>query len=370
MSKMSLFDKLGVLVDLSTKNQVYLIVLVVLLIFGTILSFTNKKNELFHKVLYFIMTVVMIAILVTSYHSSLGNMIQYMMNNFFIAVYFPNIAIYIAAIIAMNIITWISIFSYKSSKQIRVLNISIYIIMNYLLALLLKVINTNKLDIFDQASLYGNKEATALIELSSIVFVVWVIFLILYKIILIYIRKDYKPRVKRVIVRKKVKILPENFEPVSSPETIYGNIHKEKDIIDLKDKTEDEYLLEQFSKQFTLEDYKLFSRLLKEQQDREKQKETNPVQFKEVNETVERKTKKKEQTKVIEASLLEEDSYRKQQKEEIRKMEEERRRLLEEEKQKQQEKEAHALEELLQKSLEEEQLREQRKLSELEMLYR
>ena len=399
MSKLSFLDKLGVLVDLSIKNQGYLIILVGLLIFGIILSFTNKKNETRHKVLYFILTIAIITVLVASYHSSLGNMIQYMMNNFFIAVYFPTIAIYIAAIIAMNIIVWISIFSYKSSRQIRALNISVYIIMNYLMALLLKVINSNKLDIFDQASLYGNKEATSLIELSSIVFMVWIIFLILYKVILIYIKKEYKPRVKRIIVRKKVKKLPENYEPTLIPEMVYGKAPgKETIVIDTKEKTEDEYLLEQFSKQFTLEDYKLFSRLLREEQAREKQKEENKVEFIKVKENtkVGRKSTSKKQPrkvefidiedkvsrkpiheeKVIESdNILEENNYREQQKQEIMKMEEERRRLLreektriEKEKKEKQQKDLQALEELLLKSQEEE--KEQRKLSELEMLYR
>lgn len=318
MSKLSLLDKLGILIELSQNYQNYLIVLLVLLIFGIVLSFTNKRNEKIHKILYFGMTIVIIVILVVSYHSSLGKMISYMMNHFFVAIYFPNIAIYIAAIIAMNIIVWISIFSFKSSKQIRLLNVSVYIIMNYLMALLLKIINTNTLDIFDQQSLYGNKQATALIELSSLVFVVWVIFLILYKIILIYIKKDYKPKVKRIIVRKKVKKLPENFEPKTVPEMVHGNApHRETLVIDTSKKTEEEILLEHFSKQFTLEDYKLFSKLLKEQQEREFLSTTS--------------------VEISSEKSIEEINEREAQKQEIIRMEEERRELLKQEQLRQEE---------------------------------
>lgn len=390
MSKLSFLDKLEVLINLSSST--YVIILAALLIFGVVLSFTNKKNEQLHRAIYVVVTAVIIGILIASYHSSLGNMFSYMMNNFFIAVYFPTIAIYLAAIIAMNIIVWISVFSYKSSKQIRALNISVYVIMNYILALLLKVINSNKLDIFDQASLYGNKDATALIELSSIIFMVWVIFLVLYKIILIYIKKEYKPKVKRVIIRKKIKKLPENFEPTLSPSFVYGKApHKETLIIKTNEKTEDELLLEQFSKQFTLDDYKLFSKLLKEEQERtkkeevkEKKKKDKKVEF--IKDKDYKKVSKKiKQQEIIVSSanvLEEEDNYRELQKQEIIRMEEERRELLrkEQEKQKaieeqqkrekkQQEKEAQALELLIKQSLDEKE-REQRKLTELEMLYR
>lgn len=411
MSKLSFLDKLGVLIDLSVTSQGYVIALVVLLIFGIILSFTNQKNEKRHKALYIIMTAAIAVLLIATYHSSLGNMFQYMMNNFFIAVYFPTIAIYLAAIIAMNIIVWVSIFSYKSSKQIRALNISIYIIMNYIMALLLKVINSNKLDIFDQTSLYGNKQATALIELSSIIFMVWIIFLVLYKIILIYIKKEYKPKVKRIIVRKKIKKLPDNYEPKVIPEFVYGKVpHRETLMIDTSEKTEEEILLERFSKQFTLEDYKLFSRLLKEEQERKQQQDTRKIQFvkdKDYNK-VSKKVKQQEIVVSSANTLEEEDNYREKQKQEIIRMEEERRELLrkelewqkeQEELEKQrkiqlqkeqeekarleqeakekeeatrkakEEKEQQALELLLQQTLEEEE-REQRKLTELEMLYR
>ena len=191
-------------------------------------------------------------------------MFDYMMNNFFIAVYFPNLAIYMAAIVIMNIIVWISIFNFKTDKLIKRLNIVVYVIMNYILALLLSVINSSKLDIFAQESIYGNKKATALIELSSGIFVVWIVFLILYKIILIYLKKDYKPKVKRVIVKKPVKKLPVNFEPVEVPEYIYGNVPKREveKIVTEKETKEDI---------FSKDDYKLLLKLLMNQREKERQ---------------------------------------------------------------------------------------------------
>ena len=95
--------------------------------------------------------------------------------------------------------------------------------MNYILALLLNVINKEALDIYSQSSIYENKLSSSLISLSSIIFIIWIIFLILYKLLLIYTRKDYKPKVKKVIVRKRVKKLPDNYMPVESPTYIKAN---------------------------------------------------------------------------------------------------------------------------------------------------
>ena len=143
MSKLSFADKLQIFFNLSKSSIFYLIILIILISVGITLITTNKRNEKRNKIVYISISVFIIITLLISYHSSLSNMFQYMMNNFFIVLYFPNLAIYFAALITTNIILWISIFSYKSSKQIKTLNIIIYIIMNYLLVLLLDVINKN-----------------------------------------------------------------------------------------------------------------------------------------------------------------------------------------------------------------------------------
>ena len=231
MSKLSIWKKLAIFWQVSKSSYLFLIVLAVLLFLGFMFFTTNKKNYKKRKYLYAISTGVILVLMILFYHGTLANIFDYMMNNLFIAIYFPNLAIYFAAIIIMNIILWISLFNFKTTSIIKKVNVVIYVIMNYLLALLLSVINTNKLDIFNQESIYGNNNARALIELSSFVFIIWIIFLIVYKIILTYIRKDYRPKVKKVIIKKRVKKLPDNFIPTTAPEYILGNKKNKETII-------------------------------------------------------------------------------------------------------------------------------------------
>lgn len=274
MSKLSFLDKLRILFDLSKSSVLYLIILIALISLGIVLISNNRKNEKRNKTIYISISVFILFTLIIMYHFSLGNMFQYMMENFFIVLYFPNLAIYLSALIATNIILWISIFSYKSSKQIKTLNTIVYIIMNYLLALLLNVINKNNLDIFTKKSVYTNENATALIELSSTLFFTWIIFLIIYKIILIYLRKDYKPKVKKILIKKRVKKLPENFLPVTSPSYIYGEapkkpvVEQEKPVM-IKENINNE--VNEYEKMLTLDDYKRVLKLLQSQTEKKKQ---------------------------------------------------------------------------------------------------
>ena len=258
MSKLSLLDKLKILFEVSKNTSWILIIAIILLVIGFIFVKTNKNNENIVKIIYRAFALIVLALMIITYHAPLNNLFDYMMNNLFIVIYFPNLAIYLAAIIITNIILWISLFNYKTSENIKRLNIVIYLIMNYLLILIFNVINKNKLDIFSQESIYKNTNATALIELSSIIFILWIIFLIIYKVILIYLRRDYKPKVKKVVVEKKIKKLPENFKNIDIPEYVYGNIPSR---VIIKEEPKEE--IKVYEDMLTLEDYKQILELLK-----------------------------------------------------------------------------------------------------------
>ena len=263
MSKLSFIQKVKILIEISKSSKLFIVLLIILLFLGIGLINTNKRNEKLNKIIFSIVIIMTIGYIYISFSNSLGKMINYMMHNFFIAALFPNIAIYLAALIITNIIVWISIFSFKSSKQIKILNVIVFIIMNYILALLLNVINKEALDIYSQSSIYENKLSSSLISLSSIIFIIWIIFLILYKLLLIYTRKDYKPKVKKVIVRKRVKKLPDNYMPVESPTYIKANNYKVK---------RNNYVTSEIEKMLTLDDYKLLLKILNEQKEKDKEK--------------------------------------------------------------------------------------------------
>lgn len=280
MSKLSFIDKLEVLADVVSSSAV-LSITILLLIASLFYIFitTNKKNAESSKRTYLIGYLIVTILVIAIYGSSLSKMFDYMMNNFFIAIYFPNLAIYFAAIIATNIILLISIFNFKITKIIKYINTTIYCIIHYLLILIINIITTNKLDVFSQNSVYENKEALALIELSSIIFVVWILFLILYRIIRVYQnRKEVKitKKVSTTPVESKKKKLPDYAKEVNPPK-IATSIskkkqeeikNKQKEMENLK-KEEERKQLEEFNNLFTLEDYKVMLEILKEKNKKE-----------------------------------------------------------------------------------------------------
>lgn len=224
MTNMSFIDKLNVLFNITKSSMTYLIVIIVLVILASILMTLNKKNSKKARN-FFIMIYVMIAVfLLVTYRSNLTNMFDYMMNNFFIAIYFPNLAVYLAAIITTNIILWTSISNPRTSKIVKKINILAFTVITYILVLILNTIKTNNLDVFTQTSVYGDKTAQALIELSSVIFIAWIIFLVLYSIIRKYIIRNRMPR--RAVSRQPIKI----EEPIIKDDLVPAEVAPVKEV--------------------------------------------------------------------------------------------------------------------------------------------
>lgn len=220
MTQTTILEKFKIVFEISKSSNLFIAVIAFIILFAIVALTTNKQNAKRGKKIYGLVYATILMAILIFYYDSLGQMFDYMMNNFFIVLYFPNIAVYLAAIVITNIILLISVFNFKTSKLIKNINIIIYAIIHYLLAIVLNIITKNNLDIFSQISIYSNKEAQAMIELSGGIFILWIIFLILYKIIINYQQKDIAPVVQRKVVVKKVRILPENILEVKSPDFV------------------------------------------------------------------------------------------------------------------------------------------------------
>ena len=113
MSKLSFSDKLRIFFDVASNSGLYIIILLLLIIVGIVYFTTNKRNSKRNKIIYSATTILIVVSLILAYHGSLNKMFQYMMDNLFIVIYFPNLAIYLAALIITNIILHITKLSEK-----------------------------------------------------------------------------------------------------------------------------------------------------------------------------------------------------------------------------------------------------------------
>ena len=294
MSKMTFMDKLSVLLNVSLSSKLFIALFILLIIIGFVLIKNNNNDVQKNKKIYLMITIFISALVIFTFNTSLAKMFDYMMNNLFIIVYFPSIAIYLAAIIATNVILFVSIFSNKTSKVIKNINIIVYTIINYLLVLLLFTVNKSGLDLFSQSSIYQNESATALIELTSILFIIWVVFLVLYKLILSYLSKDDEISEDTARIRKKIlmeeqrKIFNEKRELEREKEELRKAQEEMTTPVVVREETpkqmsREEYMMKQFDQMLTLNDYKVLLNVLKEHRDKEKAEQERQQMIKNEN---------------------------------------------------------------------------------------
>ena len=274
MIQMSFSEKLKVLVDVSSSSGICIASIFLLIFMAALFLTTNRKNAKSSKKLYASIYILLLIVVFIVYHDSLSTMFDYMMNNFFIVFYFPNLAIYLAAVIATNIILLATIFNFREDKILKYLNTTIYCMIHYLLVLILNVVAKNKLDVFDQTSVYKNTDASAIISLTSTIFIVWIIFIIIYKLIRKSQKKNQKVRipVRRVIKYKKK--LPENYEAIDAPSELVGSggnikekgVYVEGNLLDFyKNEAleKEQELIKEYDSMLTLADYKKVLEILK-----------------------------------------------------------------------------------------------------------
>lgn len=214
MTETTLMDKINIIFNMSKNPKMIIILISLFVIFIglMILAITmNKKNASKIRSIVFIIGVSFTFSIIFTYFNQVRTLFDFMINNIFINIYFPNITIYCLTIIITNIIIFTNLFSIKTPKLLKSINIIMYCIIHYLMILILNVIDVNEINIFAQNSLYGNEEAQALIETSTCIFIIWIIFLIIY----LLIRKTQTNKnVKPLIIenKKEIPILEDKSE--------------------------------------------------------------------------------------------------------------------------------------------------------------
>ena len=186
MSQISFNDKLSIIWKMISSSYIYLVILGLFLVLAYLFSTTNRSNQKPSKLTYSIIYLVIFGAIIVQYGSGIQLFFEYLMNHLAVLFYFPNISVYFVMILATNLILWISIFSDKTDRNIKRINSIVFCLLHYLLVLVLGIVGQQKLDIFTLESLYSSQEAMSLVELSNLIFVIWILILIIYRVIKSY----------------------------------------------------------------------------------------------------------------------------------------------------------------------------------------
>lgn len=271
MKDLSLITKLQTVFDLITSRNLYLMILV-LIVFLTILFITtNGSNRKQSKKAYILLYLAGFIFIAFQYGSSILTLIDYAINEVFITYYFPNIVIYLIMLITTNVILWKTIFNDKVNFKLKVINSTAFAIIMYLFILAVSSINNLNLDVFNITELYSSNQVRSLLELSMFVFVFWVVVLLIYYLIRRY---QYKHNLIQVESFTNYNII-NDFDIKEAYKVPKKTVLVEEP---KKEERMESNSINILGQEFTLDEYKVMLKILKEEKEKKNKKEQETVE--------------------------------------------------------------------------------------------
>ena len=266
MRDLSLITKLQTVFDLITSRNLYLMILVLLVFLTIIFITTNGSNRKQSKKAYILLYLAGFIFIAFQYSGSILTLIDYAINEVFITYYFPNIVIYLIMLIITNVILWKTIFNDKVNFKLKVINSIAFAIIMYLFILAVSSINNLNLNVFNITELYSSNQVRSLLELSMFIFVFWVVVLLIYYLIRKY---QYKHNLIQVESFTNYNIINDFDikEAYKVPKTTLL-VEEPK-----KEEKVEPNSINILGQEFTLDEYKVMLKILKEEKEKKNKKE-------------------------------------------------------------------------------------------------
>ena len=204
MTYMTILEKMQILINNILNHKMVLMLAIALFIFTLfyIIKVINKKQYVLSMIMSF---VVILGFIIGDNYSVLSNTFDKFMTTIFENVYFPSIYVYIASILIKFISLIISILNIKIKNIYRIINGIAFIFNGILLVLVLSIVSSSEIDVFSISSLYTDKNLLAILEISIVSFILWIVSLcVVYITNCLYIRFTKEKKVLPVVENELV----------------------------------------------------------------------------------------------------------------------------------------------------------------------
>ena len=269
MVRTSLLEKLEILKNVIGAEPFLLAVFGCFILLGIILyGFSHIDKNKYIKGFLSIYLCICLSLII-GYNVNLYKVFDYLVNNVFYTMIFPNIAIYFAMIIISNILLIHGLFNEKLNKKEKIVNVLFYSVLSFFLFIVLKLITEGNINVYDIEEVYTNKELCTIIQLNMILFLIWIFTIIINKIFRKNINslKDNKDNLETFLVENSKEEINDVVNVNSLNNDNITPLEEENN--KGEDNINEEYKTFPFSK----EEYIMLSRILKEELEKEKEEE-------------------------------------------------------------------------------------------------
>lgn len=259
MVQFTLLEKLKMLVDIILSSSFFLTTVILGSLFAIIMILSIRKNKKINKKIFILAWIFVIGFIFIRYFNTLFTMLDNLIENIFVSIYFPNLATYVALLLITNFIFVYTIVKKNTPKFVIALNAISFIGINTLFLFIADTVVKENIDIYSKLTVYSNSNLLILLELSTGLFVLWLFILLIIWVInkIITINKDSK--IEEKIVYEKPSVEVKNTNQIIENNYV-KNEYEDIEIIDFeKNNNEYENLYNRYMRgdsNLTIEDYK------------------------------------------------------------------------------------------------------------------
>ena len=175
MGDFSLVEKLKVLMNIILSSPLFLFCSMLWVSLLILFIICIKKEKKVNKWIFISIWLFLLLILIINYTTIFINMVDAFFDGVFMALYFPNITVYIVFVSILNIMLIYSLVSKKINKGNKITNFICTLIVDFLLILIVDIINRNNINVYDSLTIYTNSNLLVLFQLTSAIFVSWIL---------------------------------------------------------------------------------------------------------------------------------------------------------------------------------------------------
>ena len=175
MKDVSLVNKLSILNDMLLSSPLFLCSILLIEIAIIILILFKKKKFKINKWMVIGLWLFVLLFVIIIYNKVFINFIDNFINYIFMALYFPNLAVYSGILVISNSLFVFSIFSKQITKSHKKLNIIGAIVLDILLVFVIETVSSSNIDVYEKLTVFSNTKLLVLLELSTGIFTSWIL---------------------------------------------------------------------------------------------------------------------------------------------------------------------------------------------------
>ena len=179
MNEFSLIEKLNILMNIIVSSPLFLFCSMMAIAVLILFIISIKKDKKINKWIFISIWAILALLLIINYSSIFFNLIDNLFDSIFMALYFPNITVYIVILFISNFSFLYSIISKKVDKKNKIINFINVLIIDLFLILIVDITNKNNINIYDQLIIYSNSSLLVLFQLTTALFTSWILISLL-----------------------------------------------------------------------------------------------------------------------------------------------------------------------------------------------